>query len=476
MPSRRALRIVLGAALLLSVATVTFGLVTADTETDLATADANVSAAEPRDGITVVATDSNSWLGDASGGPRSRAELVAFAPNGSVMYYNDSHTRYWDVDPVEGTNATVEYLYADHLTPEACDAETVCTENGIERVNLTTGEVTDIYSRVTPGKHSTRWHDGDRISETEYAIADIAKDRVFVVNTSTELVEWSWDAQADYPLSGGGPYPEDWTHVNDVEVLENGTLMASLRNQDQVVFLDRETGLVENMTLGEDGDHDTIYEQHNPDYINESNGGPAAIVADSENNRIIEYQRGEDGNWTESWRYTDARLQWPRDGDRLPNGNTLITDSNGNRVLEVDQNGNIVWSVDIAFPYESERLGTGDESTGGQSMQSLNGESRTEDDSDGNVSASAGNIAGASANSGTGGESGVFASIWGGIKDVMPSKVSQAVSYVKPLWMGPAEILASLLAIVVLLVWVPLELYWAPYSVSLHSPLRLHRD
>ncbi|WP_435333596.1 aryl-sulfate sulfotransferase [Haloarchaeobius sp. TZWWS8] len=476
MVSRRAYRLAFGAVLLLSVVTVAFGLVTAEQPTDLSSADANITPAEPRDNITVVATDSNTWLGSASDGPRARAELVAFAPNGSVMYYNDSHTRYWDVDPVEGEDTTVEYLYADHLSPEECNAETVCTRNGIERVNLTTGEVTDVYSRVTPGKHSTRWHDGDRISETEYAIADIAKDRVFVVNTSTELVEWSWDAQTDYPLSGGGPYPEDWTHVNDVEVLENGTLMASLRNQDQVVFLDRETGLVENMTLGEDGDHDTIYEQHNPDYIPAKNGGPAVIVADSENNRVIEYQRGEDGNWSESWRYTDPRLQWPRDGDRLPNGHTLITDSNGNRVFEVDQNGNVVWSVDIAFPYEAERLGTGDESTGGQSMQSLDGESRTEDDESGNVSAGAGNVAGGQADTaGTGGD-GIFAGIWSTVKDVMPSTLFQALMYVKPLWMGPAEMLASLLAIVTVLVWVPLELYWAPYRLSLHNPIELRRN
>ena len=62
----------------------------------------------PRDNITVVTGDSTAFVTDEGDGPRQRAELVAFAPNGSIYYYNESHTRYWDVDPVKGTQATVE--------------------------------------------------------------------------------------------------------------------------------------------------------------------------------------------------------------------------------------------------------------------------------------------------------------------------------------------------------------------------------
>ncbi|USZ77519.1 hypothetical protein NGM07_09325 [Halorussus vallis] len=83
--------------------------------------------AEPREGITVVATDSNTWMGKSGGGPRARAELVAFAPNGSTMYYNDTHTRYWDVDPVKNESKTVMYVAADHLNESECHATTVCT-------------------------------------------------------------------------------------------------------------------------------------------------------------------------------------------------------------------------------------------------------------------------------------------------------------------------------------------------------------
>jgi len=391
-------------------------------------------AVEPRDNITVVATDSNSWRGEASSGPRARAELVAFNPDGSILYYNDSHTRYWDVDPVPETRTTVEYMFADHLEPSACPNTTnfaqrrvdeevwneyeaarstdACTRNGYERVNLTTGEVTRVWSETTPGKEATRYHDADRLNETHLAVADIYLDRVFVVNSTSDQTEWTWNASSAFPRETGGPYPEDWTHINDIEVLEDGRLMVSARNHDRVVFLNR-SGLIEGWTLGEEDNYSILYEQHNPDYIPTARGGPAVLVGDSENNRVVEYQRTGD-SWEQSWVWRDTRMQWPRDADRLPNGHTLITDSNGNRVFEVDKQGEVVWSVNIAFPYEAERLGTGDESAGGPSATQANLDSRT-----GSLRDSLLIIA----------------------KQLIPGKYLNGLMYITPVWMGFLEVL-----------------------------------
>ncbi|MFC4550173.1 MULTISPECIES: arylsulfotransferase family protein [Halorussus] len=334
----------------------------------------------------------------------------------------------------------------------------------VERVNLSTGEVTRLYSRVTPRKHSTRWHDADRLDNDSLVVADIAQDRVYVVNTTSGLIEWEWDAQSEYPLKGGGPYPHDWTHVNDVEVLDNGTIMASLRNQDQVVFLNRSTGLLENYTLGKENQHGILYEQHNPDYINESHGGPAVLVADSENNRVVEYQR-RNGSWNRSWTWKDARMQWARDADRLPNGHTLITDSNGNRVFEVNERGKIVWSVDVAFPYEAERLSTGDESTGGPSAKKAGIPSRTGGGSAGDpyVGQSGGT------------DRGVLDRAWHQIEGLLPGRTANAVMYVTPVWMGGGEVLALAIIALLLLAWVVAELYWSPWTASVHKPMSISR-
>ncbi|WP_440010515.1 aryl-sulfate sulfotransferase [Halomicrococcus sp. SG-WS-1] len=469
MPSKKLCRIAFVSLIVLSLLGLANGAASSSVgQTDQRLRQANISegggkqVAEPRDGITVVATDSNTWMGKAGDGPRSRAELVAFNPNGTVLYYNDSHTRYWDADHVNGTRATVEYFYADHISKSECGQE-VCTRNGIERVNLSTGEVTPIFSRITPGKHSTRWHDGDRLNDTQYVVADIAQDRAFVVNTTTGVVEWSWEAQQAFdPRTSGGPYPEDWTHINDVEVVQDGRIMVSVRNHDQVVFLDRQTGLVKNWTLGSDDNHDVLYEQHNPDYIPAENGGPAVLVGDSENNRVVEYQR-ENGSWNRSWTWQDSQTQWPRDADRLPNGNTLVTDSNGDRVFELNDQGEVVWSVDIAFPYEAERLGTGDESTGGQSAKSLGLGSKQTGDSDGGRQV------------GDNQKKGIAGSIWVGIKDIVPGRYMNALMYVLPAWMGPTELAALAVAVLGSLAWAITEWRWSERSLSVPWTIHVER-
>ena len=460
MVSRSVLRIVLATIIALSSVGLAYGYTLGAAgetfESNLSAqgvSDPQKQIAPPRENITVIATDSNSWRGKTSSGPRARAELVAFNPNGSVLYYNDSHTRYWDVDPVPGTRTTVEYMFADHLEAPACGGQVnytqrrvderiwtryerarstdACTRNGYERVNLTTGEVTRVWDRTTPGKEATRYHDADRLNETHLVVADIYLDRVFIVNTSADQTEWVWNASSAFPRETGGPYPEDWTHINDVEVLEDGRIMVSVRNQDRAVFLNR-SGVIEQWTLGEEDNYSTLYEQHNPDFIPPNRGGPAVIVADSENNRVVEYQR-RNGTWQQSWIWRDARLQWPRDADRLPNGHTLITDSNGNRVFEVNEQGEIVWSVNIAFPYEAERLRTGDESTGGPSAMQRDLQSRTGDLGD-RVLISA--------------------------KQFIPGRYLNGLMYITPVWMGILEVFETVILLGGLLVWGGIEIVW----------------
>lgn len=456
MPSPLSIRGLLATLVVVSAATLVVGYVEAERTSDRITGDPAVEDAfrtgdasavvDSRPNGTVVATDSNAFVADETDAPRAQAELVAFGPDGRIDYYENSHTRYWDVDPVSGTDATVEFVYADHLTAEECGGDTVCTRNGVERVNLSTGDRTDVFSRITPGKHSTRWHDVDRIDDHRLLVADIDRDRAFVVNVTTGLTEWSWNAQSDYDTASGGPFPEDWTHINDVEhVAIDGrdAAMLSLRNQDQVVFVDFERGLVPSWTLGADGDHDTLYEQHNPDFIPPERGSPAVLVADSENSRIVEYQRVE-GSWERSWTWSDRRLQWARDADRLPNGHTLVTDSNGDRVLEVDTEGAVVWTASIGFPYEAERLGTGDESAGGHSAASLGLESRSAPDAD---------VAGLA----------------------LPPTVANAVSYVFPRWVGAIEGVALAILLVTTPAWLFVEYRRSGVDIGVRSPFTIER-
>ncbi|WP_254824437.1 arylsulfotransferase family protein [Haloglomus halophilum] len=320
-----------------------------------------------RSGPTVITTD-------PPGGGDGRAAILAFTADGRPLYHDDSYGNYFDVDPDPPGSMTVLYVAGSRYDPcpDRLAARTDrtfeggCAEVVVERTNLTTGVTERLHTAVTAWDI---WHDVDRVGEHRLLVADIAQDRAFVLNTRTGEREWTWAAEQDIDRDAGGQ-AGDWTHINDVERLPDGRVMASLRNNDRVVFIDPGEGVDRNWTLGAEDAYDVLYEQHNPDYIPAARGGPAVLVADSENNRVVEYQRTR-GRWRESWSWRDDQLRWPRDADRLPGGHTLVTDSQGNRVLELDDRDRVVWQVTVSTPYEAERLGTGDESATGRSEAAL---------------------------------------------------------------------------------------------------------
>jgi hypothetical protein len=124
------------------------------------------------------------------------------------------------------------------------------------------------------------------------------------------------------------------------------------------------------------GDPSVLDHQHNPQYLGEG----AILVADSENDRVVELHE-EGGEWTVAWRLErtgDVALSWPRDADRLPNGNTLITDTLNKRLVEVNGSGAAVWSYGTdRIPYEADRLPIGEAVGGPTYSDTATGERRT---------------------------------------------------------------------------------------------------
>ncbi|GAA0206114.1 aryl-sulfate sulfotransferase [Halobaculum roseum] len=299
----------------------------------------------------------------ARAGDKTAAMLVGFAPNGSVhgVHNDTADGRWWsyDVDPLPNG----ELLMAT-------------TEPGIsviERIDPATGETTETIRL----RNVEDAHDVDYLGDGEYVTVDKGdeRNRVVIFDESGEIVwHWRFDEHTDrFPREGGGPYGEDWTHVNDVDPIGNDTLLVSVRNFDQVIAIDRDTKEVK-WTLGEDDDYDILNEQHNPDFIEGEDGRTTVIVADSENDRVVEYSRTDDGEWERTWSLSGGGLHEPRDADRLPNGNTLVTDRRGHRVLEVTPRGEVVWEVYTPWqPYDAERVGT-DPGSEGPTMRQVGAE------------------------------------------------------------------------------------------------------
>lgn len=284
--------------------------------------------------------------------------LVGVGPDGEVIgvHDNSAHGRRWtyDVDPLSNGNLLV-----------------VATEPGIsvvEEIDPATGEHVDVdaFLRVTDA------HDADRINDgTELVMVDKGDqhNRVIVYDTETTDVTWEWRFDEHYPTSGGGPYPDDWTHVNDIDQIGEGWFLVSVRNFDQVIVVNRSTDRIE-LRLGRDRATDVLNAQHNPQYLRGPNDTPTLLVADSENDRVVEYAR-RDGGWERTWELVGGGLNEPRDADRLPNGNTLVVDRLGQRTLEVTPNGTVVWEFYSPWqPYDAERYRLGDE-PGGPTIEEL---------------------------------------------------------------------------------------------------------
>jgi len=116
-------------------------------------------------------------------------------------------------------------------------------------------------------------------------------------------------------------------------------------------------------------------------------------------------------------------------------------------VLEIDRSGSVVWSSTVGFPYESERLGTGDESAGGESAAALGLPDRTPNASNRSAVSDA--------------------------TTLLPTPVVNSVAYVLPGWVGPVEALAAVGLVVVLALWTVVEWRRRSFEVHLRWPVEI---
>jgi hypothetical protein len=165
-----------------------------------------------------------------------------------------------------------------------------------------------------------------------------------------------WPVITSLALSNAGNNLGDWLHANDVEVLtsddaaafpfaEAGDLLISMREVSAIAILNVEQEKVTWLARGD------WFGQHDPDFL--SNGNILLF-----NN--IDMQTDSAGTQTSSiieinpktravvWSYkgTEAEPFFTSargSQQRLPNGNTLITESQGGRIIEVTMDGDIVW-------------------------------------------------------------------------------------------------------------------------------------
>ncbi len=392
----------------------------------------------------------------ASTNDKKPARLVAAGERGLTEWvYNSSAGKnawFFDVDPLPNGNLLV-------VSPRA--GETLIYE-----LNPETRE--RVWQERFPFEDT---HDADMLSEDELVISHMrawdgengtSADEIVVYNLTTDEVTWRWQYRDHFPADTDGGMNADWSHSNDVDALGDGRLLLSPRNFDQAVIVDMETKNI-TMRLGSDDDHSVLNEQHNPDFMVSDDGTPTMLVADSGNNRVVEYAY-EDGEWVRTWTIGQNTLNWPRDADRLPNGNTLITDTLNHRILEVTPQGEVVWEYYATWgPYDAERLGTGDESVQeGPTIRDMNASGTYSITGSANLVAGGGDsvtfrtsVQAAFAGTPLSGYATEFATMWG-----------HYAPWISPIWMTGWEMFSCILGALLLVGWMGSELSLATYRVA----------
>ncbi|MFC7078801.1 aryl-sulfate sulfotransferase [Halorussus caseinilyticus] len=422
---------------------------------------------DPAGGTTVISIQGFKFKGKSNG--KKPARLVGVGPRGEVKWVHNGGekgiTWFYDVDPTDDGNLLV--TGTKHVAGQK-------DPTMVYKLNPRTGE--KLWTETFENAHDT--HDVDLINGDQLLVANmrnynpqknVNEDRIFIYDRGKDEIVWQWQFRnhTDWTKKQGGKYAakdgsgDDWTHVNDVDKIAEGQYLMSPRNMDQVMVVNRSTKDID-MRLGSDDDYSVMNEQHNPTYLESEDGTPTILVADSHGDRVVEYAK-RDGEWNRTWQVGSRQsFNWPRDADRLPNGNTLIVDSNNHRVVEVNPQGEIVWEFYAPWaPYDVERMHLGDEA-GGPTIADQNAEGEY------SLSGSAGLTPGtgdkltfsqwlttAFAGTPVSGPVGEFATQW-----------SKIAPWVRPVWMGPWDFVGAVVAGLVIVGWLLGEVVYNRERIS----------
>jgi hypothetical protein len=195
----------------------------------------------------------------------------------------------------------------------------------------------------------------DRILEIDPVTGDLANKIMF-----DELVSPREICRAciTTKVVGGA----DWTHVNALDYdLDDEALYVSVRNLNRIYKISYPEGEVE-WVMGDGGDFGAglFHHQHNPVRLGPGrmlvfDNGLHAGPLEPDRSRVIEIEYDPEARAARIvWEYAGPPAFFSEaqgDASRLPNGNTLVTDSAGPRVFEIDPGGMLVWELTLPKPY-----------------------------------------------------------------------------------------------------------------------------
>jgi hypothetical protein len=183
-------------------------------------------------------------------------------------------------------------------------------------------------------------------------------DVIYEVTPQGETI-WTWHAfehlDPATDVLTANDKREEWSHANTVGELADGNILLSFRNLSTVLIVDRNTDKII-WRVGSE----VLSHQHYPNELDNGNilvfdNGTYRSKLALNFSRVLEINRQ-----TKEivWQYTDTPLHnffspYISGAQRLPNGNTLITEGNYGRLFEVTSDKEIVWEyVNPYFGYQ----------------------------------------------------------------------------------------------------------------------------
>jgi len=228
-------------------------------------------------------------------------------------------------------------------------------------------------------------HDSDMLPNGNLIIADTWNDLVYEVDIDyPKNIIWSWDARnvsdinwtkfandrgwSDFPFfESFHPILGPWAYVNDVDFINGSkfgrnydSLLLSLRNLDLVIEINYSDSKEIVWWYGQPNNSTLLNHQHEPDRIDNGN----TIICDSQNNRVIEINSTtKEIVWELKLKFPYGKFRWVRDCDDIGNGLRLITDSGNNRLLIYNtKSRKIIKEIRnpwLSTPYEADLLDNG---------------------------------------------------------------------------------------------------------------------
>jgi len=195
----------------------------------------------------------------------------------------------------------------------------------------------DLAARVRGGLPGSEWKGGA-----------ILADVIHEVSPAGQII-WTWHAYEHLdPLVDiitANDKREEWTHANTVGELANGDFILSFRNLSTVVIVERKTGKIV-WKIGPE----TLSHQHYPHELPNGNilvfdNGTSRPNVALNYSRVLEIDRATK-SIVRQYRDTPPHnfySPYISGAQRLPNGNTLITEGNYGRLFEVTRDQEIVW-------------------------------------------------------------------------------------------------------------------------------------